>query len=118
VVGELVARKANIQEHAVDPFEPDGIEYLGQIAEVGLREADGLAGEFAGGPFDRGRIAVNADHEPVGADRLGEQPHVAAAPERAVDHPHPGPDVEQGEHLGGEDGLVDAGTGRHDGTLP
>ena len=101
VVGELVAREADVEEHAVHLLDLERVEHLGDVAEVGLGEPHGLAGELVRAPLDRGGVTVESDHASCGADRLHEQPRVAAAAEGAIDDGHALLDREKRHHLGG-----------------
>jgi hypothetical protein len=118
MVGELVAREADVEQHGIDGLDREGIEHFGQVAVVGLRESHGEAGELARSPVDRGRVAVDRDHEPVGANGVGEEPRVAAAAERAVHHAHAGPHGEERHHLGRQHGGMNARLRLHALTLP
>ena len=112
-VGELVAREPDVEEHRVDLVNRECVEHLRQIAVVGLCEPDRQPGEQVDAAGDGAGVTIDGDHQAGGADRLGEEPGVSAPPERAVDDPVAGLEVEERERLGRKDARVDRG--RHGG---
>ena len=96
-----------------DPVGADALpaQALERGDEVGAQEArprGHLGGELAPALLG-GRVAVHGDQLSLGAEPLGDQARVAAAPEGAVDEGLPGLRVEDVDQLGGEDGLVFGG---------
>jgi len=113
VVGELIARETDIEEHTIDLVDGERVEHLGDVPKIGLGESDRFSSKLLGPTGDGERIAIDRDDEAVGAYGVGEESGVPAAPECAIDHPHPRLDVEMGQHFGSEDGRVDTGGGVH-----
>lgn len=113
LVGELVARKTDVEKHAIDAVDGQRVEHLRNVAEVGLGEADRFSRHLLGTTADGHRIAVDRDDEALGTDRFCEEPRVASAAEGSVDDPHARLDGEQRHHLGGENRSVDTRTGEH-----
>jgi len=72
VIGQLIAGKTHIEQHAIDSSYGERVEHFGEIAVIRLREAHRQSGHLAGPALNCLGIAVDRDHEPLGPHRLGE----------------------------------------------
>ena len=85
-IGQLIGRKAQVEQHAVDAADSEGVEDLGQLCITGLSQGHARVGKNAGGPRQHRRIAIQSDQFSVGSELFEDELAMTAAADRAVDH--------------------------------
>jgi hypothetical protein len=107
---EVKGADTEVEEDAVDRGAAVRRQHVAQGGKVGVGETQAAVSDGAGEAAAQGgedlRIAVDAEHAPVGRRRIEERAAVAAAVDGGVDVPTSRSRRQVGQHLGQEDGGV------------
>jgi hypothetical protein len=85
-VGQLVGRKPQIKQHAVDAADSERVEDLRQLCITGLFQSRARVGEDVGGPRKHRRIAIQSDQFSVVSELFEDEFAMTAAADRAIHH--------------------------------
>jgi hypothetical protein len=116
---ELHRGHAEVEEDEIgaDPLRDEALQRFRERRAHEASPARELRGEL--GEARRGAwVAVDRDEQSVGAQAVGDQARVAAAPERTVDRGFARARVEQLDELAGQHRDVDEGHVNQDGQVP
>ena len=102
-IGQLIARKSQVQQDAINVFDFQLRQHRGQFAIAGSHEFHRQSGQTAFGRRQGRRVAIERHDKSLAPDALGQGSRVAAAAQGAVDQRLPGPRVEPLEHRGQQD---------------
>ena len=72
-IGQLIARKSEVQQEPIHRLHPKLDKDLGQVAEIGMDGLHGQIGQILAGRFNGRWVAVQGNDRSAGPDSLGER---------------------------------------------